>query len=332
MVAMAPHVAVAAVIGVRDLAILAPERNAVLQASVWYPAEAGGTAELIGENGVFRGTKAWRNAPVLPGQFPLIIIAHGGLRAAPNMVGWLASMLAASGFIAVVTNPPKIPSGPPKQSILNELWLRPGDLSAAITATEKDPVFGKLVDVKKVVGVGFFLGGYSILALAGARIDPEAYSRICSGQIQNIDCRWFAKGGVKPMLADAVHLGRSNLDPRVKGVVAIDPELASVLSAESLRRIRTPVYLIRLGSTAIPPALDPSLMNSKISKVHAQTIENGTPFSSFAECKPEGAANLASDGDETELCADGDGDARADIHAQLAAMIVADLGDAFVSH
>jgi predicted dienelactone hydrolase len=135
------------------------------------------------------------------------------------------------------------------------------------------------------------------------------------------------------MLADAAHLGRSNLDPRVKGVVAIDPELASILSAEGLHRIRIPVYLIRLGSpTAIPTALDPSLLNSKISKVHAQTIENGTPFSSFAECKPEGAANLASDGDETELCADGDGDARADIHAQLAAMIVADLGDAFVSH
>jgi hypothetical protein len=34
MVAMASHVAVAAVIGVQDLAILAPERNAVLQASV----------------------------------------------------------------------------------------------------------------------------------------------------------------------------------------------------------------------------------------------------------------------------------------------------------
>jgi predicted dienelactone hydrolase len=90
----------------------------------------------------------------LSGQFPLIIIAHGGLRVAPNMVGWLASMLAANGFIAVVTNPPKIPSEPPKQSILNELWLRPGDLSAAITATEKDPVFGKLVDGETVAGVG----------------------------------------------------------------------------------------------------------------------------------------------------------------------------------
>jgi hypothetical protein len=63
--------------------------------------------------------------------------------------------------------------------------------------------------------------------LAGARIDPETYSRICSGQIQSIDCRWFAKGGVKPTLSDAAHLVRSNLDPQVKGVVAIDPELAA---------------------------------------------------------------------------------------------------------
>jgi hypothetical protein len=183
------------------------------------------------------------------------------------------------------------------------------------------------------VAVAAVIGVRDLAILAPER---NAFCKLLSGTwlrpVGPRNCRWFAKGGVKPMLADAVHLVRSNLDPRVKGVVAIDPELASVLSAESLRRIRTPVYLIRLGSTAIPPALDPSLLNSKISKVHAQTIENGTPFSSFAECKPEGAANLASDGDETKLCADGDGDARADIHAQLAAMIVADLGDAFVSH
>jgi hypothetical protein len=61
--------------------------------------------------------------------------------------------------------------------------VNPSARGAAHTATEKDPVFGKLVDVKKMAGVVFFLCGYSILALVGARIDPETYSRICSGQI-----------------------------------------------------------------------------------------------------------------------------------------------------
>jgi hypothetical protein len=61
--------------------------------------------------------------------------------------------------------------------------VKPRRQGLLIPRPEKIQFFGKLVDVKKMAGVGFFLCGYSILALAVARIDPETYSRICSGQI-----------------------------------------------------------------------------------------------------------------------------------------------------
>jgi len=219
------HCASAATVGEREVAVPVSERNAILHVTVWYPAAPGGHTVVVGGNAVFRGTSAFGDAPPRNGRFPLILIVHGGLRAAPNVASWLASALAARGFVAVVVNPPAIPAGPAKQSVLSELWLRPADLSATITAIEKQPMFAERINTEKIGGVGFFLGGYSMLALAGARLDPKAYMRSCDGSGLNIDCAWLLKGGVDLHLADAARLGRSHRDPRLKAAIIVDPEL-----------------------------------------------------------------------------------------------------------
>ncbi len=189
------HFVAAATVGVREYSVFVPARNATLHAFVWYPAELSGKPVLVGNNGVFRGTPALENASAINGRFPLVLIAHGGFRAAPNTASWLASALALRGFIATVVNPPQIPAGPARQSVLSELWLRPADLSATITALEGDSAFAGRIDTKRVGGVGFFLGGYAVLALTGARIDPAAYAHSCEGREAGLDCTWFAQGG-----------------------------------------------------------------------------------------------------------------------------------------
>lgn len=100
LVLVGSHFATAATVDVRHISLPPSERDAVLHAFVWYPAEPGGKPVLIGDNGVFRGTSARGNAPALNGRFPLILIADGGFRAAPNLGSWLASALAANGFLA----------------------------------------------------------------------------------------------------------------------------------------------------------------------------------------------------------------------------------------
>ena len=327
------HPAAAATVGVRDVAIPVPERHSVLHAFVWYPTGAGGIEVLVGGNAVFRGTPGLRDAPVLDGRFPLIVIAHGGFRAAPDVASWLASALASHGFITAVVNPPVIPGGPAKPSVPSELWLRPADLSAAITAVEAEPKFAKRIDSRKIGGVGFLLGGYAVLALAGARIDAEAYAHTCDGSAAGLDCAWFAKGGVNLHLVDAARLGRSNRDPRLKVAIVVDPELSGALTSQSLGEIPIPVRIVNLGSPeAIPSALDASKLASEIPSARYLVIPDAMPFSSFAECTLKGPAILKSEGGEVQLCDDGRGLSRAAIHAQVASMVVNILRRAFSPH
>lgn len=308
-------------VGVRSILVQAGERQSVLKAMVWYPVDKNGTTRLIGDNAVFLGTPAQSDAAIAKGRFPLILIAHGGFRAAPNVASWLASALVKRGFVAVMTEPPAIPGGRATQSVLSELWLRPADLSATLTALESDPELAGHVNKDRVGAVGMFLGGYSVLALAGARANKKLLVESCEGRDPPRDCAWFASGNVDLHQIDAVRLERSNHDPRVKAVVVVDPELTGTLTANSLKAISLPVHIVNLGTQeTIPPAINASELRAKIPGAEYNAIEDSSSFSSFNECKPRGPAILKDDGGAA-LCDDGGGQSRAQVHAELARMI-----------
>src|SRR5689334_10302379 len=85
-------------IGLRSLTVIAPERGGgTIEVDLWYPAAAGGVATLVGDSKVFQGVAAMREAAIANGRHPLILLAHGGMRAAANQAGWLAAALAARG-------------------------------------------------------------------------------------------------------------------------------------------------------------------------------------------------------------------------------------------
>ena len=53
-------------------------------------------------------------------------------------------------------------------------WERPQDISFVLTALLKDPLFGPEIDQNRIGAAGFSIGGYTVLALAGGRLDFEA--------------------------------------------------------------------------------------------------------------------------------------------------------------
>src|SRR5262249_47317451 len=83
-------------VGVRTLSVPAPERGTDIAVTVWYPAGPGGRPVNVGDSVVFEGTPALQDAPIANGSFPIILLSHGGLRAAPNLDGWIAARLAAA--------------------------------------------------------------------------------------------------------------------------------------------------------------------------------------------------------------------------------------------
>jgi predicted dienelactone hydrolase len=318
-VAWTPSLAADAV-GVRAMTVTAPERQQALTVALWYPAGDGGTAELIGENKVFEGVPARRDAEIADGVFPIVLLSHGGLRAAPNQSGWIASRLADLGFIVAVVQPPRLADA---RAAVAETWLRPADLSAALTALSADPGTAGHAAPGQVAAVGFFLGGTSGLALAGARLDAESYARSCDPPATGPDCTWFAHGGVDLRAVDAEKLTRSQRDPRVGTIVAIDPELTASLSPESLSEISARVAIINLGPPS--PGLDASGLQGAIPGATYAAVPDATQFSAMAACTPQGAEILLEEGEDDAICSEA-GPARERTHARLAEMIADAIG------
>lgn len=315
--------------GVRTMTTIAPERGRPIEITLWYPAGGGGTFSLVGRNAVFEGVPARQDAAIADGEFPIVLLAHGGLRAAQYLGGWIASDLAARGFIVVITQPPRL-GDRSAQAAVREVWLRPADLSAALTAIERDASLAGHIQADRVGALGFLLGGTSALALAGARIDPEHYMRSCDQEGTGLDCAWFAKNGVDLHESDPRRLARSNLDERIEVAIAIDPEQSASFTRASLMEMTVPVDIINLGKReTVAPGLDAEGLETLIPAGRYHRVPDATPFSSFDQCRLQGPDILRGEGEDEAICRDGGGRTRADIHAQLAEMIEAALARGF---
>jgi predicted dienelactone hydrolase len=313
-------------VGMRSMPIEVPARGQMVELTVWYPAASQGSPQAVGESRIFKGTFALRDAPVAEGRYPVVMLAHGGFRVAPHHTDWIAASLAARGYIVSVTQPPAL--GPQDaQSAVQEIWLRPRDLSAALTAIENDSVLAPRIVPGKAAVVGFFLGGTSALALAGARLDAERYKRSCDRPGGGVDCAWFARSGVDLQKIDPANLTRSHKDGRIKAAVAVDPELSASFVPESLAGINVPVEIINLGQPdTIPAALNVVSLETAIPNARYGTVADAVAFSAFSLCTPKGPALLREEGeDEDAICRDSGRRSREDIHREITAKIEAAL-------
>ncbi len=310
------------VVGVTALRVESPEREAPLNVMVWYPAGGDGKTISIGQNAVFKGTVAQENAVIASGKFPTILLSHGGMRSAPNQSAWFASRLVKNGFIVVDVKAP--PLGYDDAILANaELWKRPADISAALTALENRSEWAAHIDQQRIGAVGFFLGGTSVLSLVGANIEEEHFVRSCDEIHMGMDCAWFKKFDVDLRKIDLTGLQKKHRDKRIKGAVVIDPELTESLSDKSLGNVNVPIGVINLGTKeTIPKALNASGLVRRIPISDYSIIENASQYSAFSVCKPKGAYILKEEGAGDEICISDAKIGRENIHTQMVSLIV----------
>lgn len=313
--------------GVIELAIKTPARESDLQVLVWYPTSSTKPPRLLGANAVFSGTPGRVRAEIGNHKNPLVLISHGGFRSNPNSANWLASSLAVKGFVVAVVLPPAVAEGPPSPDVVDELYRRPRDLSATISALTLDKEFGARIDFERVGAIGFFLGGYSVLALAGARLDFQIFSESCSGELQSLDCDWFNRGAVDLHKIDSKQIVRQVSDPRVQAVIVVDPELTHSFSDESLGSLTIPVHLINIGQWGSTGSiLNASDLPMKIPGASYTRITEAGKFSAFGECTRKGVAILKAAGENADLCLDGKAKAsRHEIHEGIASVLAESL-------
>jgi predicted dienelactone hydrolase len=236
-------------------------RKRPLITEVWYP-----TSDTVQKHSndfqPFVRLRTVKDGKMAEGKFPLVMISHG-TGGGRLTLEWLADALVQSGFIVAAvdhwgnTYDNKIPID------FVTPWERPQDISFVLTGLLNDPKFGPAIDRNRIGAAGFSIGGYTTIALAGARLDYEALKNYgnTSGGKQEMTLPEF------PGLADFIKNGggekidesfknshRLLKDMRIKAFFAICPAIGQgFVSTSQFRDVDKPLYIVEVESDHITP-------------------------------------------------------------------------------
>ncbi|MBE8999096.1 alpha/beta hydrolase [Nostoc sp. LEGE 12447] len=236
-----------------------------------------------------------QNSPSPP--FPLIVISHG-LASDRSTFVYLAEHLASYGFaVAVLEHPGSnakrfqqyfagLASPPEPEEFIN----RPLDIKYLLDELQRleksDPTLHRKLNFQQVGAIGQSFGGYTVLTLAGAKINFEQLRQECNPNYSSFNLSLLLQ-------CEASKLPQKNYelkDDRIKAIMAINPIDSLVLGEGGVSQIKMPVMLVA-GSQDIfaPPVFEqirPFTWLSDPNKYLA-LIENATHFSAIAEPTPE---------------------------------------------
>ncbi|MBV6624899.1 MAG: alpha/beta hydrolase [Rivularia sp. (in: Bacteria)] len=207
--------------------------------------------------------------PNIRSSVPVIVISHGIGTDSSNF-RYLANHLATNGFAVIV---PNHPGSDTKQinSLLNgstsevaradEFINRPLDVKFVLDELEKlnntDSRFKKRLDLQQIGVFGQSFGGYTALALAGAKLNPEKIKQDCHQQALKqtwnmsllLQCRIQELQISKPVKQYNLY------DKRVKAVVAVNPITSTIFGKTGLSQVKTPVMMVSSSEDTVAPAL-----------------------------------------------------------------------------
>jgi len=201
----------------------------VLTPEIWlfYPALA------APETAVFGAWKlnAAKAVPVAPGRHPAIVISHG-LYGRPLNHHLLAQALAEAGFVVIA---PLHDDGP---AVAQRYTRRTRDISIALDAVLLKPRFAAHIDKERIGAFGFSLGGASVLAAAGGRIDYDRLRAHC--RLAGMDPIFCADGRIGAIPGPVPLFP----DPRLRSIVLAAPH--GVMFSQ-LEAVTADIWLIRAG-------------------------------------------------------------------------------------
>lgn len=219
-------------VGLTMLTVKDPASGGPVRSLILYPSQSAGEPTRMGPFVL----DASRDMPAAKGHFPLILLSHG------NEGSYLshrdsAMALAQAGYI--VATPMHAGDNFQDRRLLGTevlLSSRPKSISALIDALLAD---GRLpIDPKKIGFIGFSAGGYTGLALLGARPSYARAALHCEDHPQDPICQYAPVDPGKPVLITDLS------DNRIKAAVLMDP-LTWNFTDDELAAVKTPVYLMR---------------------------------------------------------------------------------------
>ncbi len=306
--------------GYQTIEIEVAHRDNPLQFHIWYPSKQDGDMKMLGENAVFTGVEVSVGATSQSKKFPLVLLSHGSGGNAQN-ISWIAYSLVNRGMIVVSTNHPGSTSGNSIALETLKIWQRSADFTSILDYMQKAPTIDLQPDFNRIGAVGFSLGGYTVLGLAGAQVKKQKYIEYCEQFPNMLDCRWFNFAGVNLSQIDASKFEQSNLDERIKAIVVIDPALSKAFTSKSLIEIKLPSLIINLGSKGeVPVGLDGKRIATIIKNSNYVNIKQATHFSFLGVCTAMGEDIIKQESEEP-ICSETGKRKRDDIHAEIKILV-----------
>jgi predicted dienelactone hydrolase len=241
--------------------------------------------------------------PKIPTSANVIVISHG-LGLDSSNFQYLATHLASYGFAVVVPNHPgsdtkqlrsRLNKPANEQAQANEFQDRPLDITYILNQLEKanrfDSRFKNRLNVQHVGVFGQSLGGYTALALAGAKINFGQLKQDCQPAALQKTWNMSLLLQCRALELSISKSGKDyNLrDQRVKAAIAVNPITSSIFGKTGLSQIKTPVMIVSSSDDTVAPALSeqilpfswltnsPKYLVMLVGGTHFSTIGNGNP-------------------------------------------------------
>jgi len=305
-----------------------------LVTTIWYPADPNlpEAPRQLGDPAwpIFLGHPvAQASAPsAAQARYPLILLSHGTGGTAADL-DWLAAALAAQGYIVVGVNHPGNNALEPltREGFLL-WWERATDMSEVLDATLADPVFGPRIDQARIGALGFSLGGYTVLELAGARTHLQAFEAFCRSPQADAIClppeSKKLTGGATlnaaptpAMMESMAHSGDAYRDPRIKAVFAIAPALGEAFDTTSFADVSIPVALAAgTADTTAPPATNVQRIAGFLPQASLLMLPGAAHYTFLDVCLPAAVQRLPA------VCEDGPGVDREAVHNATVARVL----------
>lgn len=219
--------------GFHRLTFLDPLDDQPMHAIAFYPSSDPQGVTSLGSYTV----QVTEEAKIAAGHFPMLMLSHGNT-GTPLALHDLATSLARKGFVVVaVLHPGDNYKDHSRLGTLSNLYGRPMQISAAITATLADPRLSAYVRGDQVGVIGYSAGGETALILAGAQPDLERLRSYCQERPDDRDA-CTTQGELIADRDDLVPIA----DPRVGALLLMAP-LSLMFGRQTLADVHVPVLL-----------------------------------------------------------------------------------------
>jgi predicted dienelactone hydrolase len=235
-----------------------PLYNRPLTIEIWYPAQLPSNTNASVTYDEFMGTAGDSLRPLIPftfegraerdalpitsdGSFPLVVVSHGYV-GSRYLMTYLTENLASKGYVVVAIDHTDS-TFKDANAFYSTLLNRSKDIRfiintmAALSKNGGDEFLSGLVDVNNTAIVGYSMGGYGVLNVAGAGYS-DALTQFFGGMT----------GGSSAIrvLANSNPGFQKLADSRIKAVVAFAPwgMERGVWDSEGLKGLKTPTFFV----------------------------------------------------------------------------------------